>query len=234
MEMKNAFIDVDFPVFSVIMGEHFAMINIIRGKSRTAEDRGESSVKAKIYTKTGDTGQTSLVGGKRVSKADARLEAYGTLDELNSFCGLLRAELAAVTDPLLRAQIDARLQSVQNNIFNIGSHLACEDQKLLESLPGLSAGLGGELEADMDRWESELPPLRHFILPGGSRAAALAHVNRVVCRRVERLVVRLREGGEPVEPAQIVFLNRLSDWFFLLARRLNAGASIGDVIWSQG
>lgn len=181
-------------------------------------------MKARIYTKTGDKGETSLVGGARVSKADPRLEAYGTLDELNSFVGLLRTESKIA---------DARLQEIQNNLFNVGSHLACEDRKILQGLPTLSAALERALESDMDVWESALPPLKEFILPGGSRGAAYAHVCRTICRRVERLVVGLRREGVEIEDAQVIFLNRLSDWFFLLARKLNADANEKDVTWRK-
>ncbi len=190
-------------------------------------------MKARIYTKTGDKGETSLVGGSRVSKADPRLEAYGTLDELNSLVGFLRAHLTASKLSAL-GDVDVRLQAVQNNLFNIGSHLACEDEKLKSQLPGLTPGLENALEADMDRWESELPPLREFILPGGSLLASVAHQNRCVCRRAERFVIGLQQSGVIIDNAQIVFLNRLSDWFFLLARKCNSVSGINDVAWSKG
>ena len=124
-------------------------------------------MKARIYTKTGDKGQTSLVGGTRVSKTDRRLEAYGTLDELNSILGILRASLHGVALGDFGHRADRALQGVQNNLFNIGSHLACEDGKVVPGLPGLTEAHIQALELDMDAWEKALPPLKNFILPGG-------------------------------------------------------------------
>jgi cob(I)alamin adenosyltransferase len=187
------------------------------------KDEKISVKKAMIYTKTGDKGQTSLVGGARVPKTHPRLEAYGTLDELNSILGLLRSEIA----PTNAAQ--KNLQMVQNNLFNIGSHLACEDEKMLSQLPGLSAGAIANLESDMDQWENTLPPLRQFILPGGTRASSVAHLARSVCRRGERKMLTVGAGDE-----QLIFINRLSDWLFLLARQLNSDAGTPDVPWQKG
>jgi cob(I)alamin adenosyltransferase len=191
-------------------------------------------VKAKIYTKTGDKGQTSLVDGTRVPKTHARLEAYGTLDELNSVIGVLRALLAQPSSDgdTLKQQVEGRLQSVQNALFNMGSRLACASSEVLPSLPDLRAEDVGGLEADMDLWEAELPPLRNFILPGGSALAAQAHVARTVVRRVERLVLRL-DGDVVLAPVHLVFLNRLSDWFFLLARKFNHAAGVADIEWTK-
>jgi cob(I)alamin adenosyltransferase len=187
-------------------------------------------VKAKIYTKTGDKGETALVDGSRVSKGDARLESYGTLDELNSFTGLLRAKIGGNDHELV---IDKHLEMIQNNLFNIGSHLACADDKMQAKLPGLSADGLSLLEGDMDRWEAELPPLKEFILPGGSEPAAVAHLARTVCRRAEREMIRLRDQGAFVDAAHLVFINRLSDWYFLLARKLNAMKGVKDIAWSK-
>jgi cob(I)alamin adenosyltransferase len=192
----------------------------------------EIHLKAKIYTKTGDRGQTSLVGGARVAKTHPRLDAYGTLDELNSAVGLVAAHLANAGDSS-RKSVQERLQQIQNNLFNMGSHLACEDATLAEKLPGLSPQMISNLEADMDGWESSLPALRNFILPGGSIEAAFAHQARSLCRRAERLVLALHSTS-PVAADQLIFLNRLSDWFFLLARQLNAWAGQEDVPWKKG
>ena len=196
---------------------------------------GFKSVKAKIYTKGGDQGQTSLVGGTRVPKTHARLEAYGTLDELNSVIGLVRSSLLGDytgidrnTDTL-RQKVEDRLQSVQNALFNLGSHLACEDANLKTQLPNIKAGEIENLEADMDAWESELPPLKNFILPGGSVLAAQTHLARTVCRRAERLIFHLPD----VQSEHLIYVNRLSDWLFLLARKFNAAAGIADVEWSK-
>ena len=187
-------------------------------------------MKARIYTKSGDLGDTSLVGGMRVSKGNPRLEAYGTLDELNSVLGVLAAHFDIPSEAALCANLKTRLQMVQNNLFNIGSHLACEDKALVERLTGLTLSGLRELEEDMDQWEAMLPALREFILPGGSAAAAFAHLARTVCRRAEREVVRLKDFAN-VEPAHIIFLNRLSDWLFLLARILNFKLGVADRTW---
>jgi cob(I)alamin adenosyltransferase len=189
--------------------------------------------RAKIYTKTGDRGQTSLVGGTRVSKSDVRLEAYGTLDELNSVVGLVRTALSEDGADAALRHLDPRLRRVQHALFNIGSHLACEDEKIRPHLPALAEVDVTALEADMDQWENELPPLKNFILPGGTELAARAHVSRTVCRRAERAVQRMIEHDLPVEENQAVFLNRLSDWFFLLSRIFNAAAGVADVIWEK-
>jgi len=189
-------------------------------------------LKARIYTKTGDRGETSLVGGSRVSKTEPRLVAYGTLDELNSLLGVVRSHLN-VLPAGESTGLEAHLQNVQNNLFNMGSHLACEDEKILIKLPGLSADALTVLESDMDQWEAELPPLREFILPGGSVVAAHAHVARTVCRRAEREVLRLH-AVSPVEAEHLIYLNRLSDWLFLLARKFNHLLGVKDVTWSKG
>jgi cob(I)alamin adenosyltransferase len=188
-------------------------------------------MKARIYTKTGDKGQTSLVGGSRVSKTEPRLVAYGTLDELNSVLGVIRAHLGLLG--VQRTVFENHLQNVQNNLFNMGSRLACENEKLLAQLPDLSADALSVLENDMDAWEAELPPLKEFILPGGSVPAAHAHVARTVCRRAERQVLRLRSFAE-VSDSHVIYLNRLSDWLFLLARKFNHLLGQKDVTWSKG
>ena len=189
--------------------------------------------RAKIYTKTGDRGQTSLVGGTRVSKTDVRLEAYGTLDELNSFVGAVRASLSDDGSDAALRHLDQRLRRVQHALFNIGSHLACEDDKIRPLLPPLADSDVSALEVDMDQWETELPPLKNFILPGGTEPAARAHLARTVCRRAERAVQKMIEQNLVVEHEQMVFINRLSDWFFLLSRIFNQAAGVADVIWEK-
>jgi cob(I)alamin adenosyltransferase len=176
----------------------------------------------KIYTRTGDAGETSLFGGMRVAKDDTRIEAYGTVDELNSFIGLAR-----VSWP--KSPVDAELLQVQNDLFDIGAQL---------SAPG-SARFGGvpvdrvaALEAGIDQMERVLEPLRSFILPGGSVAAAHLHIARTVCRRAERLVVSLRDADEATKRT-IAYLNRLSDYLFVAARSANAASGVADVIWSK-
>jgi cob(I)alamin adenosyltransferase len=202
-----------------------------------SQGRERGNMKARIYTKSGDKGTTSLVGGKRVSKGDARLEAYGTLDELNSTLGIVRAHLSAARDKSeFFTGLEPAVQRVQNNLFNIGSHLACDDTKMQASLPKLPATDLATLEEHMDMWESELPPLKNFILPGGSALAAYAHHARTVCRRAERDCVRLNEhldAEDAVDPTHMIYLNRLSDWLFLLARQCNFRLKVEDIPWSK-
>jgi cob(I)alamin adenosyltransferase len=184
----------------------------------------------KIYTKTGDTGQTGLFGGGRVFKDDPRVAAYGDVDELNSALGLVRA--TAPTD--FSAPLDdALLESVQRDLFAIGGHLATPDpEKVARALEKahLSAGRVAELEAAIDAADAELPPLKAFVLPGGTPKAATLHLARTVCRRAERSVIHLAREAE-VPGAFIVYLNRLSDLLFTLARLANHRAGTGDVTW---
>lgn len=181
----------------------------------------------KIYTRTGDRGATSLVGGKRVSKASARLEAYGTIDELNSFIGLLRAT------PGLPEEAAPTLEYVQNKLFNIGAYLATDNTDNPDLKPaGLTDEAATLLERTMDTTDEELPPLRAFILPGGSEAGARANVARAVCRRAERRVIALaREAA--VAPEVTIFINRLSDYLFTLGRLCNHRAGVPEPEWRQ-
>jgi len=174
----------------------------------------------KIYTRTGDTGQTALFGGKRVGKDDARIEAYGTVDELNSFLGLARAAWP-------ESPVDGELERIQNDLFEVGAQLAAPGQ---DRFTGADPRRIEELERAIDHAEKELVPLTNFILPGGSLAAAQLHVARTVCRRAERIVVSL--GGE-APPGTVVYLNRLSDYLFVAARFVNARRETSDVIWKK-
>ena len=187
----------------------------------------------KIYTRTGDAGTTSLVGGRRTSKASTRLDAYGTVDELNSHLGLLRA-LGADT---LTPDDDATLLTVQNRLFNIGAYLATDTADLPQGPDTPPQGLYEAdillLEERIDLLDADLPPLRFFILPGGTVAAAQANVARTVCRRAERLTATLQAARTPVHPLVPAFINRLSDYLFILARALNAAASRPDIPWSK-
>lgn len=180
----------------------------------------------KIYTKTGDTGQTSLVGGKKVSKADLKIESYGTVDELNSFIGMLRVHL----DTSSGEQI--RLKKIQNILFNIGSILATESGKENSYIPILMEEDIALLEQGIDEMDAQLQPLQNFILPAGSSLIALSHVCRTVCRRAERLVVALNQQ-EAVNPLIQKYLNRLSDYFFTLARYAAKIQGIEDVVWEK-
>ena len=176
----------------------------------------------KIYTKTGDTGQTALFGGRRVAKSELRIDAYGTVDELNSQLGLLRDHLS---DTTLRDTV----QAIQNTLFSLGSHLASDPEKDLP-VPPLEATHVTQLEQWIDGWEAELPALTNFILPGGHVAVSTCHVARCVCRRAERLTVALA-AAEPVENIVLQYLNRLSDCLFVLARFIGHKNGAEEVVW---
>lgn len=179
----------------------------------------------RIYTKTGDKGETALFGGRRVPKSHLRVDAYGTVDELNSFIGLLR-------DATADQHIRSMLETVQHRLFTVGAHLASDPAKKMPT-PDLLPTDILLLESDMDAMDNTLPPLRHFILPGGHTTVSLCHVCRTVCRRAERLTVALEQSGEPVEDVVLQYLNRLSDWFFVLARKLAHDLNAAEVIWQQ-
>lgn len=180
----------------------------------------------KIYTRTGDAGDTGLFGGGRVSKDHIRVSAYGDVDELNSVIGLVRA-----TAP--EAFEDALLESIQRDLFSIGGHLATPDpekvRKALEKA-SLSGDRVAEFERVIDDADAELPPLTAFVLPAGTPKAATLHLARTVCRRAERQVVHLA-AKEAVPELFLVYLNRLSDLLFTLARLANHRAGTGDVTW---
>lgn len=176
----------------------------------------------KIYTKTGDSGQTSLVGGQRVAKTCPRLESYGTVDELNSHLGLLAALCQAPSDV-------AFISRQQRALFALGGYLATDTSRR-EPAPGcvVTPEMVADVEREIDRLDATLPPLRSFVLPGGCPAAAQAHVCRTVCRRAERRVLALGESGAAVDTTATAYLNRLSDYLFTLARSLNAACGAGE------
>lgn len=176
----------------------------------------------KIYTKTGDQGETSLFGGKRLAKNNLRIEAYGTIDELNSFIGLLR-------DGLTNAEVREELRYIQNLLFTIGSHLATEPGKKLD-IPDIQETDIRYLEVAIDKMESVLPPLKNFILPGGHPTVSFCHIARTICRRAERHLVALNKD-EAVEDILMQYLNRLSDYLFVLARKLGKDLGAEEVIW---
>ncbi|HEX8201671.1 MAG TPA: cob(I)yrinic acid a,c-diamide adenosyltransferase [Isosphaeraceae bacterium] len=179
---------------------------------------------AKIYTKTGDSGVTGLLGRRRVTKDDPRIEAYGTIDELNAVLGMARASGAAAED-------DARLGRIQEELFVVGSALADPDPAGAFHA-AIGPALAARIEAEIDALEAELPPLTQFILPGGAPTAAQLHLARTICRRAERRVVALgRQPGEHVPGEVIVYLNRLSDYLFVLARAVNRRAGVADIPW---
>lgn len=177
----------------------------------------------KIYTKTGDKGSTSLVGGTRVSKADLRLDAYGTIDELNAHIGLLGDQ------PVNEARKEI-IKELQDRLFTIGAHLASEPDHTSKRLPDLLDADLVLLENEMDRMTENLPPLRAFILPGGHPSVSFGHVARTVCRRAERAVIVLHER-EAVEEIIIRYLNRLSDYLFVLCRKMAQELAVEEVTW---
>ena len=176
----------------------------------------------KIYTKTGDRGETSLIGGVRVKKSDIRIEAYGTIDELNSWMGILR-NIQEIANPDL-------FQKIQDILFTIGSHLASHPEKGRMKLPEITDGDIEMLEKDIDRMESMLTPLKTFVLPGSSIENGYCHVARTVCRRAERCTVELSLSSQ-VEPLIIKFLNRLSDHLFVLSRYITLKQNGEDIPW---
>jgi cob(I)alamin adenosyltransferase len=177
----------------------------------------------KIYTKTGDKGQTALFGGKRVGKDDIRIEAYGTIDELNSFIG-------ALLDSVSSTGAIIYTEKIQEELFIIGSHLARDPEKVKLKLPDLPHSGVDRLEKYIDQMDEELPDLKHFVLPGGSQSISWAHISRTVCRRAERRVVSL-SSVEKVDPVIIIYLNRLSDFLFTLARFLAKQSKVDEKLW---
>lgn len=174
----------------------------------------------KIYTKTGDKGETSLLGGTRVSKSHQKLEAYGTVDELNSSLGIIAASSAEYTE---------RIQHIQHLLFNIGSLLAVEREVSFE-LPSIDVEDITWLEKEMDDMNKHLPTLKNFILPGGSVLSAQAHLSRCICRRAERRVVALADDGYELI---VQYLNRLSDYLFVLSREFLYLENIPEIIWQK-
>jgi cob(I)alamin adenosyltransferase len=179
----------------------------------------------KIYTKGGDKGETGLYGGERVSKDSLRIETYGTVDELNSFIGLTLGE---VSD----SQIKKLLKQIQNTLFILGSDLSTPDNEKNKAhqIPRITKSNYEEIEREIDKFDARLNELRNFILPGGSKGAALLHICRTVCRRAERRVVSLKNKVN-LNPDIIILLNRLSDLFFVLARYENKISGTEDVKW---
>jgi len=181
----------------------------------------------KIYTKTGDKGNTSLIGGTKVPKSHLRIDAYGTVDELNSFIGLLGDQL----DTRFAGE-RTLLRSVQDRLFTIGSSLACDPEKEPKlKLPDLHEEDLTLLETTIDTMEAGLPAMKTFLLPGGHVTVSTAHVVRCVCRRAERCCVRLQEEQQYIEPLVLRYLNRLSDYLFVLARYIGHELSVPEIPW---
>jgi len=177
----------------------------------------------KIYTKTGDKGQTSLIGGTRVPKHHLRIESYGTVDELNSYIGLIR-------DQQISDHQQSVLKEIQDRLFTIGSILASDPEKSKMKVPDLYLKDIELLEKEIDQMNEVLPELRHFILPGGSTVVSYCHVARCVCRRAERICVHLSEESQ-VDETVMIYLNRLSDYLFVLARMLCFDQKIEENKW---
>ena len=177
----------------------------------------------KIYTKTGDKGETALLGGTRVPKSHLRIEAYGTVDELNSYVGLLR-------DQEVNRKREGFLIQIQERLFTLGSSLAADPIKENIVKPDLRKSDIENIENEIDRMDSDLPSLKNFILPGGHPSVSICHVTRCICRKSERLVVNLSEGNQ-VEPLVIQYLNRLSDYLFTLSRMMSQELKAKEIAW---
>ncbi|MDQ3142098.1 MAG: cob(I)yrinic acid a,c-diamide adenosyltransferase [Bacteroidota bacterium] len=177
----------------------------------------------KIYTKTGDEGNTSLFGGRRISKDDLRIEAYGTVDELNANIGLLSAYF-------IEEKLTSEFLNIQNDLFVLGSHLAADPNKQNLAIPKLENSHIESLEHSIDFMDASMNPLRSFILPGGTMAISQAHICRTICRRAERRVVSLHQQ-ESIYPLLIIYLNRLSDYFFTVARYIAHLEGVEDIPW---
>jgi cob(I)alamin adenosyltransferase len=178
---------------------------------------------SKIYTKTGDKGMTSLVGGTRISKDHLKIETYGTVDELNSWIGVLR-------DSPENASRKDILKEIQDRLFTLGADLAAEPEQTKRKIPDLFESDIELLEREMDKMNEEIPPLKAFVLPGGHQSVSFAHVARTVCRRAERHVIRLSKEEE-VNPMIIRYLNRLSDYLFVVSRKITQELQTEEVAW---
>ena len=179
----------------------------------------------KIYTKTGDLGKTSLIGGTKVPKNNLRIETYGTVDELNSYIGLTNDHLGDAHTKML-------LKEIQDRLFTIGSSLACDPDKApAMKIPDLKEDDIVLLEKEIDAMNDVLPEMRSFLLPGGHVAVSTTHITRCICRRAERLCVNMQEHGLFVDPLVIKYLNRLSDYLFVLARYVGHLLKVEEIPW---
>jgi len=180
----------------------------------------------KIYTKTGDKGTTSLIGGTKVPKSHFRIEAYGTVDELNSYIGLCR-------DLIEDIDIQSILAEMQDRLFTIGASLACDPEKESSlKIPDLSVNDIELLEKQIDCIDSEVPPMKNFIIPGGHPTISHLHIARCICRRAERCCVRIELESEHVNPLVIQYLNRASDYLFMLARYMHLKLEVAEIPWT--
>lgn len=187
---------------------------------------------SKIYTKIGDGGSTLLAGGKRIAKDDPRLEAYGTIDELNAFLGLLRDTLRD-TDARAFSDLDRCFGKIQNEMHDLGGELSTPMESLDVSRQQVVTKESIQrLEQEIDVFNEPLPPLANFVLPGGHRANALAHVCRTICRRAERHIVAMARTA-PLRDEPRIYVNRLSDWLFVAGRVISARLGVHEVLWHQ-
>jgi cob(I)alamin adenosyltransferase len=179
----------------------------------------------KIYTKTGDAGKTSLIGGTKVAKSHIRIESYGTVDELNSYIGL-------VGDYITDEHTKEILKEIQDRLFTIGSSLACDpDKEPLMKMPDLKEMDVALLEKEIDTMNEVLPVMKNFILPGGHMAVSTAHIARCVCRRAERICVAMQQEDLFIDPLVIKYINRLSDYLFVLARYIGHLLQVAEIAW---
>lgn len=191
----------------------------------------DSKRKSNLYTKIGDHGTTRLVDGSTVPKANPRVAAYGTLDELNSQLGEVTLRLSRSAE---LAELRVPMKAIQNTLFNIGSRLACSDVSVLPKLPEVTPLHVSALEEWIDHFDGELPPLKNFILPGGTEAACALHVARTICRRGERQAIGATIGApENTYQSDLIYLNRLSDFLFAAARWCNHKLKHPDVLWEK-
>jgi cob(I)alamin adenosyltransferase len=186
----------------------------------------------RVYTRTGDRGATGLVGGRRIAKDSLRVEAYGAVDELNSWVGLARAQ-AGLVAPRRRRTIIALLEEIQQQLFDLGAQLATPPDLLRPGMPQVGDAEVAGLERTMDRLQRELKPLASFVLPGGGPLSAALHLCRAVCRRAERETIRLARK-ERIGRAPVIYLNRLSDCFFVLARWVGRHGGERELLWRGG
>lgn len=188
------------------------------------------SKKSNVYTRAGDKGQTGLVSGSRVSKGATRIDCYGEIDELNSFLGMV---ISLMDKKATYQYIRTYLIDIQKRLFDLGSNMACESEKIEQyKLPQIKDEYIKEMESKIDSMDKELPPLKNFILPGGTYAASYLHICRTICRRAERHMVRFHdETGESLPANALEFINRLSDYFFVLARYVNYLERKYDTVW---
>jgi len=188
----------------------------------------------KIYTKTGDGGQTLLANGQKIAKDDLRIETYGTIDELNAHIGLLRDLIQSEGADSHSKILDQSLYRIQNELFDLGSELATPAESINPRQILINSNDIGNIEKEIDSWNEELPPLKNFVLPGGLPANSQAHVCRTVCRRAERLLVSLCRKDPSVRAEPQIYINRLSDWLFVCGRTVSRLFDSPEVLWDQG